>query len=65
MLAGLADVLTADSAMLRVRVRVSLDQLITLLVSLLALVLAFGYQFLLHLPQSWRASLLGDSAPKE
>ena len=63
--AGLAELMTPDSTLVRVRFQVSLDQLLTLAIVLMALGLSLGYQVLRHLPRSWREALLGDPAAQD
>lgn len=62
---GLIEGMAPDGTLVKVRLRITLDALLTLLVSIIAIGLTVGYQVLRHLPESWRESLLGDSAPPE
>ena len=65
MRAGLAELMTPDGTLLRVRFQARLDQLLTLAVALIAIGLGLGYQALRHLPRSWREALLGDPAARD
>ncbi len=62
---GLAEGMAPDGTMLRQRVRINVDALLTLLISILAVVLTVGYQVVRHMPESWRTSLRGDSPTED
>jgi hypothetical protein len=64
-LGGIFEAMTPDGTMTRNRLRLSLDHLLTFVVTLLAVGFAVGYQVLRHLPRSWRDRLLGDEALEE
>ena len=64
-LGGIFEAMTPDGTMTRNRLRLSLDHLLTFVVTLLAVVLAVSYQVVRHLPDSWRDRLLGEEAPEE
>ena len=64
-LSGMAEGMTPDSTLVHARMRVTLDLIVTLLVSILAVGLIVSFQVLRHLPKSWRESLLGDGPSGE
>ncbi|MEA2026395.1 MAG: hypothetical protein U9O18_06870 [Chloroflexota bacterium] len=64
-LSGMGEGMTPDGTLVRARMRVTLDMIVTLLVSIMAVGLIVGFQVLRHLPDSWRESLLGDGPSGE
>ena len=64
-LGGLAEGMTPDGTMVRNRMRIRLDMLVTVVVGILAIALAVVYQVVRFLPSSWRARLVGEEAPGE
>jgi hypothetical protein len=62
---GIAEGMAPDGTLVRVRLRLSLEHLVTLVVTVMAVGLAVAYQVLRHLPESWARWLLGDSDTQE
>lgn len=59
------DIATVRTATLRNRLHAVVDRMVGLIVVLIAVALAAGYQVLRHVPESWREALLADDQPQE